>query len=241
MELLFYFFVTLVFSTFFAMGGIGSAIALVSIFPMTGLGLNASKALALFVNTASMASSSFMNFKRGMLDMKFAAPIVFSVVVATPLGALLAQFVQVKHLNTLLAGFLFLSAALLLLQKPKPKVHLQIKSVLFAVGFFVGIISGMLGVGGGSLIMPLLMLLGYDAKKSAYAVSFVIPFSTLAAFFTYAQFIQIDYLLLVTVTVAAILGGYLGGKVMHYRLNQNHIRKLIALVLIVLALKITVC
>ena len=48
-----YFFITLFFSAFFAMGGVGSAIALVSIFPMLGLNFNLTRALALFVNTSS--------------------------------------------------------------------------------------------------------------------------------------------------------------------------------------------
>ena len=81
--LLFYFFITLGVSTLFAMGGIGGAIALVSIFPMTGLSLNDSKALSLFVNTSSMISSSYMNFKRGVLHFKFAMPLVISVIVSS--------------------------------------------------------------------------------------------------------------------------------------------------------------
>ena len=58
--------------------------------------------------------------------------------------------------------------------------------------------------------MPLLILLGFDAKKAAYAISFVIPFSTLGAFATYISFVNMDWVLLGVVSVAAIIGGYLG-------------------------------
>ncbi|MCF6172432.1 MAG: hypothetical protein L3J44_01370 [Campylobacteraceae bacterium] len=66
--------------------------------------------------------------------------------------------------------------------------------------------------------MPLLILLGFDAKKAAYGVSFVIPFSSFGAFLTYLQFVKMDWFLLVDVTVAALIGGYLGGKIMHFKL-----------------------
>ncbi len=234
---LLYFFVTLFFSTLFAMGGVGSAVALVSIFPMMGQSFDLSKALALFINTSSMISTSIMNFKRGMLDFKFAMPLVISVLIATPIGAVLSQYVNHIYLQWLLVCFLLISASLLLFGKKEAKTVYTKVWILYFIGFSVGIISGMLGVGGGSLIMPLLILLGFDAKKAAYAVSFVIPFSTFGAFLTYLQFVQIDWILLGVVTVAALIGGYIGGKIMHYKLDQSQVKKLIAIVLYLVAIK----
>ncbi|VAW81023.1 hypothetical protein MNBD_GAMMA14-21 [hydrothermal vent metagenome] len=103
------------------------------------------------------------------------------------------------------------------------------------MGGSVGLVSGAIGVGGGSLIMPLLILLGFDAKKAAYAISFVIPFSTLGAFGTYLSFVHMDWVLLGVVTVAAIIGGYLGDRIMHYRLTPKQVKRLIAVILLLLA------
>ncbi len=237
---LLYFVVTLFFSTLFAMGGVGSAVALVSIFPMMGQSVNIAKALALFINTSSMISTSIMNIKRGVLDFKFAMPLVLSVMVATPIGAVLSQYVNHIFLHWLLICFLFISASLLLFGKKEAKTTYTKVWILYVIGFCVGIISGMLGVGGGSLIMPLLILLGFDVKKAAYAVSFVIPFSTFGAFLTYLQFVQMPWILLGVVTSAAILGGYIGGKIMYYKLNQAQVKKLIAVVLYLVAIKMVV-
>jgi len=53
-DLLTYFILTLVFSTLFAMGGVGSAIALVSVFPMAGMASEMARAVGLFINTTSI-------------------------------------------------------------------------------------------------------------------------------------------------------------------------------------------
>jgi len=235
-----YFVITLFFSTFFAMGGVGSAIALVSIFPMLGQSFNLSRALALFVNTSSTFSASVMNFYRGVLDFKFVLPLVVAVLISTPVGAYLSQFVDHKILMWMLIAFLLISATLMLFYKREAKTSYTKTWILYVIGFSVGLISGMLGVGGGALIMPLLILLGFDAKKAAYGVSFVIPFSSFGAFITYLQFVQMDWYLLADVTVAALMGGYLGGKIMHFKLSQSQVKKLIGVVLYLLAIKMMI-
>jgi len=232
-----YFGITLFFSTFFAMGGVGSAIALVSIFPMLGQSFNLSRALALFVNTSSTFSASVMNFYRGVLDFKFVLPLVIAVLVSTPIGAYLSQFVDHKILMWMLVAFLLVSATLMLFYKREAKTSYTKTWVLYVIGTSVGMVSGMIGVGGGALIMPLLILLGFDAKKAAYGVSFVIPFSSFGAFVTYLQFVQMDWYLLADVTIAALLGGYLGGKIMHFKLSQSQVKKLIGIVLYLIAIK----
>ncbi len=238
MDLVLYFFLSLFFSTLFSMGGVGSAIALVSIFPLVGMPLNMAKAVGLFINTASTVSASLMNLYRGVLDMRSAMPLVVSILVATPLGAYSSQFVPEHLVKWVLVAFLLLAATLLLQHKHEARFALAHTWILYVIGAGVGLISGLLGVGGGTLIMPLLILLGFDAKKAAYAVSFVIPFSSLGGFFTYLQFVKMDWVLLSVVTVAALLGGVIGNRIMHYRLSQAQIRKLIAMVLLLLALKI---
>ena len=86
--------------------------------------------------------------------------------------------------------------------------------------------------------MPLLIMLGFDAKKIAIAVSFMVPFSTFSAFLSYSSFVQIDYILLIVTAIAAILGGYIGNKIMYFKLNSQNIKKIIAILLYIIAVKI---
>ena len=101
-----YFGLTLILSTLFAMGGIGSAIALVPSFSMLGMTIDLAKSLGLFVNTASTVTASVMNFRRGVLKIGFALPLVVSILVATPIGAWSSQFVEREVIEWLLIAFL---------------------------------------------------------------------------------------------------------------------------------------
>jgi len=233
-----YFGLTLVLSTLFAMGGVGSAIALVPSFTMVGMAFDLARALGLFVNTAATAAASATHFRHGMLDVRFALPLVGAILLATPVGAWFSQYVAHGVLEGLLTAFLLAAAVLLLI--PRRPTLVQSDSIwpLLAIGAGVGVISGMLGVGGGSLLMPALILLGHDAKKAARAIGFVIPFSTAGAFLTYLSFTEMDWTLLGVVAVAAILGGYIGATILHRGLNEAQVKKLIAALLLALAVKL---
>jgi len=232
------FFITLFLSTFFAMGGVGGAAALVPILHFLGVNFNLSKAIGLFVNTSSTVTASIMNIKRKALDINFALPLALSLAFFAPIGAYLSKFVPEIYVKGLFFAFLIFSGSMLLFGKKESKFHYNKKWVLVVLGAIVGVLSGFLGIGGGSILMPLLILLGFDAKKLAVAMSFVIPFSTFTAFLTYLQIVRMDWILLGVATIAAILGGIIGNHIMHYKLDQNHIKKIIAVMLYLIALKL---
>ncbi len=232
-----YFFITLFVSSFFALGGVGSAVALVPIFDFLGLGFNIAKAIALFVNTSTTITASLMNLKRGVLDIRFALPLVISSMLLSPVGAYSSKFINVHYVKWGFLTFLIFSASMMLFAKKEAKFKYEKKWILYLIGAVVGYISGLLGIGGGGLILPLMILLGFDAKKMAVAVSFVLPFSTFSAFLSYISFVKIDWALLFVTAVAAILGGYIGNAIMHFKLDAKQIKKIIAILLYILAIK----
>jgi len=231
------FFVTLILSTFFALGGVGSAVALVPILHFMGLEFNFAKAIGLFVNTSTTVTATIMNLKRKVLDIKFALPLAISLAFTAPLGAYLSKFIPEIYVKYLFVAFLFFAGSMILFGKKEQKFHYNKPWVMVVLGGMVGVLSGLLGIGGGSLLLPILILLGFDAKKVAVAMSFVIPFSTFTAFLTYASMIHIDWSLLGSATIAAILGGYIGNYIMHFHLNQKQIKKIIGVLLYLIAIK----
>jgi len=60
----------------------------------------------------------------------------------------------------------------------------------------------------------------------------------LGSFFTYASYVDIDYILLALISASAIAGGYIGNYLMHFKLEQKDIKKVMALILYALAFKL---
>ena len=233
------FFLTLFLSTIFSLGGVGGAAALIPLLNMMGVPFGLSKATGLFVNISATTIATIMNLKRKALDIKFAIPLVISLTIFLPIGAYLSQFLNEKTMKWMLAGFLYFSATMMMFGKKKAKFDYQKTWILYLVGSIVGIFSGIVGVSGGNLIVATLILLGYDAKKMVITISFIIPFSSMAAFITYANIIHIDWILILVTALAAIIGGFIGNKIMFFNLDSKQIKKIVAILLYFIALKLT--
>jgi uncharacterized membrane protein YfcA len=219
------------------MGGVGSATALVPILHFLGIEFNLSKAIGLFVNTSTTITATIMNIKRKVLDIKFAMPLALILAFTAPIGAKLSEYIPEIYVKYLFTGFLFFAGSMILFGKKEAKFKFTKTWIMIIIGMFVGILSGLLGIGGGSLLLPILILLGFDAKKLAIAMSFVIPFSTFTAFLTYLHIVKMDWILLLSATIAAILGGYIGNYIMHFHLNQQQIKKIIGILLYLIGIK----
>ena len=61
---------------------------------------------------------------------------------------------------------------------------------------------------------------------------------SLLTFFTYASYVELDWILLTLIAISAITGGYIGNYMMQFKLEQHHIKKLMATLLYLLAIKL---
>ncbi len=224
-------------SLLFSMGGTGSGIALIPMLNFFGLEFIVAKATGLFAGASTALTSSVMNIKRKVLDFIFVWPIALMMLLFAPLGAYSSQYLDETVVKFLFMLLLFYSATMMIFGKKKSLVKTESRTILFGVGAFVGFLAGLLGVGGGNILMPLLILLGFEPKKVAITVSSVVPFAALSSFFTYASYVQLDYILLLCVMLASIAGGYIGNYMMHFKLDQMKTKKLMGVILYTLALK----
>jgi uncharacterized membrane protein YfcA len=77
----------------------------------------------------------------------------------------------------------------------------------------VGIISGLLGIGGGILIVPFMTyVLKYPTKFAAGSSHLIISFSALAGIIGHATSHRIDWFLIAATGIAVLIGGNLGAR-----------------------------
>ncbi len=234
---LLYFTISLLLSTLFSLAGAGAGIAVIPVLHFLGIEFNLAKAVGLFVGFSTTATSTLMNIKRKVLDIKFVLPLALMLFIFAPIGAQLSRFVDKETVKVVFAIFLIISASMMMFFKRKAKTNYQKPWILIVLGIIIGLLAGLLGVGGGNMLLPILILLGYKPKRVAVAVSFAVPLSAFTSFLSYASFVKMDWILLSVATLGAILGGYIGNYLMHFKLSQSQIKKIIAVILYLLAAK----
>ena len=113
-------------------------------------------------------------------------------------------------------------------------------SVSLAIGAGLGFVSGLVGVGGGIFLSPLLILKRWASTKATAAVSalFIIvnSIAALAGAFSSGQ-AQLDSDLIIQFSIAVLIGGFMGTRFGANHASDQMIRRLLAVVLVVAAVR----
>jgi uncharacterized membrane protein YfcA len=224
----------------FSLGGVGAAIILIPIMNAFGIPLSLAKPVGLFYNTVSMAGASVSNIRNKRLDFKLGIPIIIFSFLFAIIGAWVSQFIAPKIILFLFIGFLLFSGFMFLFHKKNESiVYREDKPylALSAIGGIAGLLSGLLGIGGGGIIAPLMLMLGFNPKKIAAITAFVVPFSSFSGFLTYWAMGSINWRLLAITAIAGLAGATLGTMFMQKRLNPKVVKKILAVILLLMAAK----
>jgi len=110
--------------------------------------------------------------------------------------------------------------------------------LLLIVGLLAGILSGLVGVGGGIIVVPALILILGFTQQQAQGTSLgllLLPVGILAVW-NYYQKGQIDIKVVLIMAVAFTIGGWLGSKIA-LSISQAALKKVFASVLVIIGLK----
>jgi uncharacterized membrane protein YfcA len=110
--------------------------------------------------------------------------------------------------------------------------------ILVAIGLAAGFLGGMVGLGGGIILIPaMVMFLAMD-QRTAQGTSLAImlpPIGLLAAGNYYKQgFVNVKYALIIAIVF--MIGGYFGSKVA-LNISPGMLKKIFAIVLVAVAAK----
>ena len=179
------------------------------------------------------------------MDWKGGLAMAAAAFVLAPVGAYAAQFVPVRTLLLLFALAVLAAAVRMLFfaRQPEPETIMSFgkRSLIGAfVGGFAGFMGGMLGLGGGFIIAPILMWMGYRTKEAAATTAFVVTFSSLSGYLGHMAEGHFNWALTVVVVTAVVIGSQLGGIFMSRRAKPRWVKALYAVVLLAVAAKLLV-
>lgn len=110
--------------------------------------------------------------------------------------------------------------------------------LLLIVGLVAGILSGLVGVGGGIIMVPAMVLFLGFTQKQAQGTSLgimLLPVGILAVIQYYKQgYINFNYVFIIS--AAFVVGGFLGSK-LALNLSDDKMKKVFAVVLMLVSLK----
>ncbi|MGZ9587136.1 sulfite exporter TauE/SafE family protein [Paenibacillus marinisediminis] len=213
--------------------------------------------LAVLIFTSLSSTLAYKKVKR--VDWRSGVLYFITSGPASMLGAAMTQYFQNDSFQ-IVFGFFMLAMAILMIMKERMKpLHINWRvtrsfvdgagvqheygqniAVMLVIGFFVGFVSGLFGIGGGSLFVPLMVLLfRYPAHIATATSMFVIFLSSILGTTVHAWNGAIDWSLVLVLAPSAWIGGKIGASIAN-RMSGKGLLMLLRITLFVLAIRMII-
>lgn len=237
---LFYFFILLFIVAFlYSAVGHGGASGYLALMALFSFDPNFMKPTALILNLFVSLLSFILFYREGYFKWKFFFPLALASIPFAYLGGTI-ELDSAIYKKVL--GFLLLIPILRFFIYPNTK-DMELKNhhigISLLIGASIGFLSGLIGIGGGILLSPLLLLLKWTNQKQTAALSalfiFVNSASGLVGQFSKGIAFENDMLTFVGI---AVLGGAFGAWFGAKKWNQTVLKYVLASVLILACIKL---
>ena len=227
----------------YSMVGFAGGSSYLAFLILAGLSYKQVPPIALCCNLIVSASAFWHFYRAGHFDLKKTLPfIVFSV----PLAFLGGRATLSKELFCLLLGFsLFVAGLRLLLPDQRfDQTRAVSRRILWLVGAplgaGLGFLSGLVGIGGGIFLSPLLLLMRWmNPRQAAASASFFILVNSLSGLFGQAQKATIIMPgSIIFLGLAVLAGGQLGARLGSYRLPRLGLQRITAVLILYVSINL---
>ena len=173
----------------------------------------------------------------GAIDVTAAVLLAAPAILTTRAGCHFAHSLPAWKLKRYFGYFLIFMSLLLLAKPYLPRIHgLETGwpqyAILLLTGVFLGFLSGMLGVGGGVIMVPAMVLLTGFTQHTAQGTSLLamVPIGSVGAY-THWTLGNVKTDILAGMIAGILIGAYVGGTLAHY-FSDASLRAVFAAVLI---------
>ncbi len=219
--------------------GFGGGSSYISILAFYGLPFTFVRSVALICNVVVVTNSTIQYWRNHLLDLKKILPLV---TLSVPLAYIGGKIPLKESSFFILLGITLLVASVLMWFQPKapegqvsPRLSPG-KQLVFdmTIGGFIGFISGMVGIGGGIFLSPLLYLLRWDeAKKISATATVFILVNSVSGLIGQNNFsiFESQKVFVTGLIIVVLAGGFLGNYLTILKLKQDVVRKATAILI----------
>jgi hypothetical protein len=223
----------------YASVGHGGASGYLALMALYGFAPEVMKPTALILNLFVSLTSFLLFLKGGHFKWKIFFPFALASIPMSFLGGTIALD---AHVYKLILGILLLFPVIRFFILPNTDdKDLKISNIYISVliGAFIGFLSGLIGIGGGILLSPMLLLLKWTNQKQTAAISalFIFVNSLSGLFGQLSHGIKMQPQMLSFVAIA-FAGGLVGAWLGSLKYNQKVLKYTLAIVLLMASVKL---
>jgi len=192
--------------------------------------------LTLLLNGLTAIMATFGFAKSGHVDWNKAFILGAVTTLSAPLGAYFVQFI-----NQQIVWFVYLASLAFLIYglfKPVKKEAEQEQNFKLAIvlAIPISILAGFLGIGPGFLLMPTLILLGFEPKKAAGINAFAVTPPSFSALIPHLSTAQWDLKLTVALLVVGGIGSFAGARLTSLYVPSQRLKQIFGILIVIMAL-----
>jgi uncharacterized protein len=223
----------------YASVGFGGGTSYLALMTLMGVNFIIMKPAALLCNVVVVTGGTYIFYKEGHLDFKKSLPLVLTSVPLAFFGGYLkleeSTFFIVLGLALMVASFLLWFQPQGADQRQSSNLYLQA-----GLGGGLGFLSGMVGIGGGIFLAPILHLMNWDDAKriSAMASFFILVNSISGLLGQWTGSVNVDIEFILPLLIAVFVGGQVGSRLGAKIFKAAVIRKITAVLIMAAAINI---
>jgi uncharacterized protein len=236
-------------SFIYSSAGFAGGSSYVAILVLVGINLYTIPPISLALNIVVSSAALFNFFRAGHLSLRFTAPLLVSIPFAFVTGTLVLPeltltFVFIVALFTA-SGILLLSGNSIKNRQVKVrKMNLNFaKKVMITapLGAVLGSIAGLVGIGGGIWLSPILIITGMASpKKAAASASLFILANSISSFLAHSVTKKVDLELIIPLAIVVLAGGLLGSRLGAFKFSHDKLVTIIGIIVAVAGINLVV-
>lgn len=220
------------------LGGGGSILTLPILTYAAGMETKAAIAASLFVVGVTSATGAIAHARAGRIQWRTGVVFGAAGMVGAFIGGRLAAYVPGTVLIVAFA-LMMVATAIAMLRGRRAAARREVPVLpvgkVIAEGVAVGLVTGIVGAGGGFLVVPALVLLGGLPMEIAVGTSLVvISMKSFAGLAGHLGHVDLDWPITLAITAAAVVGSFAGGALAG-RIPPDRLRRAFGVFVLVMA------